>query len=80
MPVVSGHALQIKWIKKHKHLLGIHDQASKFTLKEEVNGTDGNQLFYSLHVPSNNSSPISNIKPNQTYLSPNAFISEVGPF
>ena len=69
-----------KMRQKHKHVVGIHDQASKFTLKEEVNGNDGNQLFYFLHIPSNNNSPISNIKSNQTYLTPNAFSSEAGLF
>ena len=78
--MVPAHALQIKWVNKHKHVVGIHDQESKFTLKEEVNGNDNNQSFYSFHIPSNNNSPISNIKPNKTYLSPNAFISEAGPF
>ena len=78
--MVPSHALQIKWINKRKHVLGIQDQASKFMLKEEVNGNDGNQLFYFLHIPLNNNSPISNIKSNQTYLTPNAFNSEVGQF
>ena len=66
--------------QKHKHVVGIHDQASKFMLKEEVNGNDKNQSFYSFHIPSNNKSPIFNITPNQTYLTPNAFNSKVGLF
>ena len=70
-------AARKRWGKKHKHVVGIHDQASKSTLKEEVYGNDDTQLFISLHIPSNNNSPISNIKSNQTYLTPNAFSSEV---
>ena len=77
--MVPSHALQKKWVNKHNHIAGIHDQASKFTLKEEANGNEGNLLFYSFHVPQTNSSPISNIKPNQTYLTPNALNSEASP-
>ena len=69
-----------KMRQKHKHVVGIHDQPSKFMLKEEVNGNDGTQLFISLHILSNNNSSISNIKSNQTYLTPNASSSEAGLF
>ena len=69
-----------KMRQKHKHVVGIHDQASKFMLKEEVNGNDDTQLFYSFYIPSNNNSPISNIKSNQTYLTSNAASPEVGLF